>query len=82
MSPAHSLPDDYWSHVPCGHPQEPVAKWLRYQWLGTTHDVALCHCGRVLSPEDGHAIEEAPGPVVGCDNCGCYVAVPPLKVMS
>lgn len=62
--------------VPCGHPQDPVARWVDYEWLGDRHEVALCHCGRVLDPAGGRSIEGAPGPVVSCDNCGCHVAVP------
>lgn len=64
-------PDDWWRELPCGHPPDPVA-WL--VWGGWT-----CHCGRLLDPMDAFPMDGAPGPVVGCDRCGCHVALPVRK---
>lgn len=52
----------------CGHPPDPIAVNLPNGYYG-------CHCGRMLDPEDGHKVEEAPGPVVHCEKCGCHVAL-------
>lgn len=62
--------------VPCGHPQDPVARWVHVNFI-EPHETPLCHCGRVLNVALGHVVEGAPGPVVACDNCGCGVAIPP-----
>lgn len=63
-------PRDWWRNVPCGHPSDPVA-WR----MPDGHFV--CHCGCLLNPD--HAFDEpaeAPGPIVPCSKCGCYVALP------
>lgn len=75
---ASAIPDDFWRHVPCGHPPDPVARWQEKSFVGIRNYVLLCHCGRVLDPQHTLPIEPvgAPGPIVGCDNCGCAVAVP------
>lgn len=58
--------------VPCGHPPDPVAEVLSDGWR--------CHCGWAgldwrEAVTDGKA-EGAPGPIVPCRQCGCYVACP------
>lgn len=66
-----TIPDDYWREVPCGHPPDPVAMY-------GSEGKPICHCGCLL--EVSHALpapEEAPGPIVNCQKCGCYVAIPP-----
>lgn len=52
----------------CGHPPDPIAEKIGVRWG--------CHCGVLLDPARGHEIEEALGPVVQCDGCGCHVAIP------
>lgn len=49
----------------CGHPRDPVAKKGPDGWF--------CHCGTLLDPALGRDFEEAPGPVVQCDGCGCHI---------
>jgi hypothetical protein len=60
-----------WLEVPCGHPSAPVAFDVPDGWV--------CHCGRLLNDapvlSDG-GNEDAPGPIVPCDKCGCHVAIP------
>lgn len=67
-----AIPRDYWREVPCGHPADPVAM---YSGQGDP----VCHCGRILDLADRMAElpPEAPGPIVYCQQCGCYVAIPP-----
>lgn len=65
-------PRDWWRNVPCGHPPDPIA------WL-LPNGIYTCHCGHGLEATD--AISEggeegAPGPIVPCSKCGCYVALP------
>lgn len=70
--PEHNgIPDDYWREVPCGHPPDPVALW-------TLDGHAVCHCGTVLNPADliDGKFEDLPGPIVHCQKCGCYMAIP------
>ncbi len=66
------MPDHPQDTERCGHPPDPVAEWRDGRpW---------CHCGAVLDRTRGmpmHTPPEAPGPLVPCANCGCYVAVPP-----
>lgn len=66
------IPLSFWREVPCGHPPEPVA-------MRTPGARWVCHCGWLLEPE--RAISDgiddgAPGPLVPCAKCGCYVAIP------
>jgi hypothetical protein len=71
---ASEIPRSYWREVPCGHPPDPVRN---------PEGVPICHCGWGL--DDARACEpvpEAPGPIVNCDKCGCYVAIPPAAVPS
>lgn len=68
-----AIPDDYWRKVPCGHPPDPVAMY-------GDEGKPVCHCGVFLDPAATGAFpvpSEAPGPIVPCPNCGCYVAIPP-----
>lgn len=65
------IPRDFWREVPCGHPPDPVAAVIDGGYV--------CHCGWVLDPDDLGLPEkppEAPGPIVNCSKCGCYVALP------
>lgn len=67
-----ALRDLPWREVPCGHlPDRPVAFDVPDGWA--------CHCGLLLNGaeaiSDGVA-EGAPGPIVPCQKCGCYVAIP------
>ena len=68
-----AIPRDYWREVPCGHPPDPVAMYGR-------DGNPVCHCGCTLDPAKGQGLPqppEAPGPIVNCPGCGCYVAIPP-----
>jgi hypothetical protein len=69
----NGIPDAYWTGTPCGHPPDPVA-------LRNTEGDPMCHCGWGLGrvADLGREVEGAPGPVVPCGKCGCYVAVPPV----
>jgi hypothetical protein len=67
----NGIPDDFWRPVPCGHPADPVAAIA-------SDGHAVCHCGSGLDPEQGLPDWKefgAPGPIVECRKCGCYVAV-------
>lgn len=67
----NGIPDSYWREVPCGHPNDPVA-------MRAADGRPVCHCGNGLDIERAiDAPYEAPGPVVHCDKCGCYIAIPP-----
>jgi hypothetical protein len=72
------IPDDFWREVPCGHPPAPVAA-LVTDCGGCTGTHWVCHCGSTLelfhAVSDGKA-EDAPGPIVPCETCGCHVAIP------
>jgi hypothetical protein len=71
--PPPEIPDDYWRRVPCGHPPDPVAMY-------GDEGRPVCHCGVLLDPAatgDFPVPSEAPGPIVPCQACGCYVAIPP-----
>lgn len=67
----NGIPDSYWREVPCGHPLDPVA-------LRNKEGDAVCHCGRGLDGVESLPDTPfgAPGPIVPCEKCGCYVAVP------
>lgn len=69
-------PDSFWREVPCGHPQDPVA------WWGA--EGPFCHCGGGLDLKDALPEQppEAPGPIVPCDKCGCFPAIPPKPPAS
>lgn len=73
----NGIPDSYWREVPCGHPPDPVAMY-------NPEGHPVCHCGRGL--DSSAALPDtpfgAPGPIVSCDKCGCYVAVPPAAPVS
>lgn len=66
------VPREFWREVPCGHPQDPVAA------LSADGTRAVCHCGCSLDRAQALSEQppEAPGPIVPCSKCGCYVAVP------
>lgn len=62
----------FWRELPCGHPQDPVA------WQSPDGHYC-CHCGWILDIADAISDgqrEDAPGPIVPCGKCGCFVAIP------
>lgn len=63
-------PREYWREVPCGHPPDPVAMF--------GEGGPVCHCGCGLEVATALPIQPpgAPGPIVNCQKCGCYVAIP------
>jgi hypothetical protein len=72
------IPRSFWREVPCGHPPDPIA--MRVETCGgCTGAHWVCHCGWGLDPAEavGHP-PEAPGPIVPCAKCGCFVALPLL----
>jgi hypothetical protein len=70
------IPRDFWREIPCGHPPDPVAAFASCAGCSAGHWV--CHCGWQLNVAEAlpERLPEAPGPIVLCGKCGCYVAVP------
>lgn len=70
------VPRDFWREIPCGHPDDPVAAMVNCAGCSGGHWV--CHCGWQLDVSEALSERppEAPGPIVPCSKCGCYVAVP------
>lgn len=72
MTARAEIPPEFWREVPCGHPPDPVAALTPAgRWT--------CHCARALDPADAISDgqkEGAPGPIVPCGKCGCFVAIP------
>ncbi len=77
-SPLPEIPENYWRDIPCGHPPDPVAMY-------GSEGHPVCHCGCILDPADSAGLPqppEAPGAIVNCQKCGCYVAIPPKPVST